>query len=201
MRSVTFSTSPAAALLADGGRRHSMSATPPSTRGPIAPVGPTGRKPWSTMLLREWAARRYPGVPLIEQLRLGPTESTLNGQSVSPAMQRMLAVYNWYADGVLVLDDQVLCIESKLRATPTAISQVEFYLQQMIRTADLQKYMSRPFVPVVLWAVDDPAVSNFARSRGIRVEVYTPPWIEEYLNTVLFKNRSTPPIKPPVETS
>jgi hypothetical protein len=153
------------------------------------------------MLLREWAALRYPGVPLIEQLRLGPTSSSLNGQTVSPAMERMLAVYNWYADGVLVLDDQVLCIEAKLRATPTALSQVEFYLQQMIRTADLQKYMNRPFVPVVLWAVDDQAVSNFARGRGIRVEVYTPPWIEEYLQLVLFKNRVTSPLKPPSATS
>lgn len=153
------------------------------------------------MLLREWADLRYPGVPLIEQMRLGPTESTLNGRTVSPAMQRMLSVYNWYADGVLVLDDQVLCIEAKLRASPSALSQVEFYLAQMIRTADLQPFMNRPFVPVVLWAVDDPAVSNFARARGIRVEVYTPPWIEEYLNSVLFRNRTTNPSKPPESTS
>ena len=153
------------------------------------------------MLLREWADLRYPGVPLIEQMRLGPTESTLNGVTVSPAMSRMLSVYNWYADGVLVLDDQVLCIEAKLRASPSACSQVEFYLAQMIRTAELQPYMNRPFVPVVLWAVDDPAVSNFARARGIRVEVYTPPWIEEYLNSVLFRNRATSPPKPPNTTS
>lgn len=153
------------------------------------------------MLLREWAAARYPGVPLKEQLRLGPTDSTLNGREVSPAMQRMLSVYNWYADGVLVLDDQVLCIEAKIRATPAAVSQVEFYLHQMVRTAELQPFMNRPFVPVVLWAVDDPTVSNYARARGVRVEVYTPPWIEEYLNLVLFRNRSTSPLKPPNEPS
>jgi hypothetical protein len=153
------------------------------------------------MLLREWAAAKYPGVVLREQLRLGPTESQLAGRTVSPAMQRMLSVYNWYSDGILVLDDQVLCIEAKIRATPAAVSQVEFYLQQMIRTAELQPFMNRPFVPVVLWAVDDPTVSNYARGRGVRVEVYTPSWIEDYLQQVLFRNRSTSPLKPSGESS
>ena len=100
-------------------------------------------------------------------------------------MQRAMSVFNWYADGVVVLDDQVLCIEAKLRATPSAVSQVEFYLQQMMRTPELQKYMNRPFVPVVLWAIDDPAVSAYARGRGVRVAVYTPSWIEDWMQQVL----------------
>ena len=171
------------------------------TRAPVAMPGPTGRKPWSTMLLREWAGARYPGVPLLEQFRLGPTSSELNGRTVSPAMQRMLSVYNWYADGVMVLDDQVLCIEAKVRATPAAVSQVEFYLHQMIRTEALQKYMNRPFVPVVLWAIDDPAVSNYARNRGVRVEVFTPSWVEEYMTSVLYRTRATNPPEPPKQSS
>src|SRR5215469_3643763 len=172
-----------------------MSGTPPS-RSPVAVPGPSGRRPWSTMLLREWAALRYPGIQLREQLRLGPTTSELNGRTVSPAMQRALSVFNWYADGVVVLDDQVLCIEAKLRATPSAVSQVEFYLQQMIRTAELQQYMNRPFVPVVLWAIDDPAVSAYARGRGVRVEVYTPAWIEDWMQNVLYRTRRTNPPEP-----
>ena len=153
------------------------------------------------MLLREWAGLRYPGVPLLEQMRLGPTSSELAGRTVSPAMQRMLSVYNWYADGVIVLDDQVLCIEAKVRATPAAVSQVEFYLHQMIRTPAMQQYMNRPFVPVVLWAIDDPQVSAFARSRGARVEVYTPSWIEEYMTSVLYRTRSTNPPEPSAGSS
>src|SRR5215469_1998224 len=177
-----------------------MSGAPP-TRAPVAVPGPNGRKPWSTMLLREWANARYPGVALLEQFRLGPTSSELNGRTVSPAMQRMLSVYNWYADGVLVLDDQVLCIEAKIRATPSAVSQVEFYLHQMIRTPAMQQYMNRPFVPMVLWAIDDPAVSTYARNRGVRVEVYTPSWIEGYLTLSLYRTRATNPPKPPKETT
>ena len=110
-----------------------------------------------------------------------------------------MSVFNWYADGVVVLDDQVLCIEAKLRATPSAVSQVEFYLQQMMRTPELQKYMNRPFVPVVLWAIDDPAVSAYARGRGVRVAVYTPVWIEDWMQQVLYRTRRTNPPKPSSE--
>jgi hypothetical protein len=173
----------------------------PPQRSPVAVPGPTGRRPWSTMLLREWAAARYPGIPLREQLRLGPTTSELNGRTVSPAMQRAMSVFNWFSDGILVLDDQVLVIEAKLRATPAAVSQVEFYLQQMIRTPELQQFMNRPFVPLVLWAIDDPAVSAYARSRGVRVEVYTPAWIEDWMSQVLYRTRRTNPPKPPGETT
>jgi hypothetical protein len=113
----------------------------------------------------------------------------------------MLAVYNWYADAVIVLDDQVLCIEAKMRATPSAVSQVEFYLGQMIRTPAMQQYMNRPFVPLCLWAIDDPAVSAYARGRGVRVEVFTPSWIEEYMTASLYRTRATNPPEPSGETS
>lgn len=166
--------------------------TPITVRPPVSVPGPTGRRPWSTQLLREWAAARYPGVQLLEQVRLGPTSSTLVNQTVSPALEAMLRLNNWYADGILVMPQEVLCVESKMVATPGAISQVKFYVREMMRTPSMQNLMQLPFVPVVLYAEDDEDVTRFARSEGCRVELYTPSWIADYLTQVQFRNRVTP---------
>lgn len=164
----------------------------PLQRPPVSIPGPTGRRPWSTQLLREWAAAKYPGVQLLEQVRLGPTSSSLVGVQVAPALEAMLRLNNWYADGLLVLPNEVLCVESKMTATPGAISQVKFYVREMMRTPSLQNLMQLQFVPVVLFAEDDEDVTRFARSEGCRVELFTPPWIADYLTQVQFRNRSTP---------
>lgn len=172
-----------------------------TVRPPVSVPGPTGRRPWSTQLLREWAAAKYPGVQLLEQVRLGPTSSSLVGVTVAPALEAMLRLNNWYADGLLVLNHEVLCIESKMTATPGAISQVKFYVREMMRTPSLQNLMQLPFVPVVLFAEDDADVTLFARSEGCRVELFTPPWIADYLTQVQFRNRATPAPQPAPEAS
>jgi hypothetical protein len=168
-------------------------ATELQTRSPVSVPGPKGRRPWSTMLIQQWAAAKYPGKHLYEQVRLGPTSATLEGVQVSPALEAMLRVQNWYADGVIALPNEVLCIESKMQPTPGAVGQVLFYLREMPRTPELQNLLSIPFVPVVLFAESDPDVNNFARQLGCRVEIFTPTWIGDYLTQVQFRNRSTAP--------
>lgn len=163
----------------------------PITRSPVAVPGPTGRRPWSTELLREWAQKKYPQAKLIEQMRLGPTSAKLVGVEVHPSLERALRVENWYADGVIVLPHEVQCIEAKVKANPSAVGQALFYMRLMMSTPELQMYMQLPFVPVVLFAEDDAAVNNFARGMGCRVELYTPGWIADYLTQVQFRRRGT----------
>ena len=163
----------------------------PPTRPPVAVPGPTGRRPWSTILLREWAQVKYPAARLAEQYRLGPTSATVNGVSLPPAFVAALRVNNWYADGIIVLPNEVLIIEAKVKATPAAASQCLFYQRQAFRTPELQPLMSLPFTPVLLFAEDDADVSAFCKALGCRVEIYTPPWIMDYLTQVQFRNRTT----------
>ena len=143
------------------------------------------------MLLREWAARKYPGVKLHEQLRLGPTSNSLVGVQVSPALEAALRVQNWYADGLIVLPVEVLIIESKMAPSPSAAGQVLFYVRLARSTPALQAEVSKPFVPVVLAAEFDSAVAQFQNQLGCRVETYTPTWIADYLQSVQFRRRST----------
>jgi hypothetical protein len=162
-------------------------------RSPVAVPGPTGRRPWSTLLLREWAALKYSGLLLREQLRLGPTTATLAGVQVDPALEAMLRVSNWYADGVIITSAEVLIIEAKVKADPSAISQVLFYRVMAIRTPALAEMLHKPIVPIVLYGESDNDVNQFARQMGCRVEIYTPGWIADYLTQVQFRRRSTAP--------
>ena len=160
-------------------------------RPPVAVPGPTGRRPWSTQLLREWASVKYPGVTLREQVRLGPTSAALVGVTVSPALEAALRVENWYADGLLVAPAEVLLIEAKVAPSPSAIGQVLFYQRLMMSTPELQGLLHMPFVAVVLFAERDNDVDRFALQLGCRVEIYTPAWIADYLTQVQFRRRST----------
>jgi hypothetical protein len=163
-----------------------MSATPVS---PVAVPTPTGRRPWSTMLLREWAAKVYPGFQVYEQYRLGPTHASLVGVTVTPGLEEALRTMNWYADGVIYAPNETLLIESKMKPNPSAVGQALFYLRLLPSTPQHNSKPYAPIVPVVLFAESDPTVTVFAQSLGVRVVTYTPRWVEDYLNQVQLRSR------------
>jgi hypothetical protein len=175
-----------------------MSAAPP-TRTPVSIPTKSGRKPWSTMLLREWAAKNYPGYQLLEQYRLGPTSATLVGVQVTPALENMLRVANWYADGVIYLPNETLLIESKMKPNPSAIGQALFYVRLLPSTPDYLSHPYSPVVPVVLFAEDSPAVTTFATGLGVRTVTYTPAWVVDYLTQSQFRLRTMSPPEPAVD--
>lgn len=167
-----------------------MSATPQS-RSPVAAPGPRGRRPWSTLLLREFSARMFAGEQLVEQMRLGPTSSHLIGVTVTPALEAALRVSNWYADGVLFLADKTLIFEAKIKPNPSAVGQALFYRRLAIRTPVFQSRLNLPIEACVLFAEADSDVSDFARALGVVVFTYTPMWIADYLQLVQFRARSS----------
>jgi len=157
------------------------------------PNGKRSRIPASSMLLQEWVTAKYPLAQVFYELRLGPTSKALVGVQVSPALEAMLRVSNWYADAVVITPTEGLVIEAKVDPDPGAVGQVLFYRTLIFATPSLQPYQRLNFQPVVLFAEDDSAVTPFARGLGCRVEIYTPTWIAQYLVNRQFRNRSTPP--------
>jgi len=143
-----------------------------------------------SLLLDEWLSLRYPGVTSLGRMRLGPTAATVRGVTLPPPYEAMLQVLNWYADAIVIAPAEQLVVEAKVIAKPDAIGQVLFYQRLISRTAELTAYLQVVFQPVVLFAEEDLEVSAFARSLGVRVEIYTPPWIASYVATVQYKPRT-----------
>lgn len=169
-----------------------MGAPPVVMRPEPIPLGIRRRTPASTMLLHEWVTARYANAQIFFELRLGPTQKHLVGVQVTPALEAMLRVANWYADCVIVTPTEGLVIEAKVDPDPGAIGQVLFYRTLIFSTPAMAPYRNISFEPVVLFAEDDSAVTPWARGLGCRVEIYTPPWIATYLQDRQFRNRSTP---------
>ncbi len=141
-------------------------------------------------LMDEWLSLRYPGVKPLGRLRLGPTSASVLNVQLTPEQQAMLSVLNWYADAIVLSPAEQLVVECKVVAKPSAIGEVLFYQRLLYRTPALREVLQVVFQPVVLFAEEDRDVSDFARSLGVRVEIYTPPWIVNYIATRQFRGRS-----------
>jgi hypothetical protein len=135
----------------------------------------------STRLLHEWAIMQpWEAGPWYE-LRLGPTPQVHGGGYVAPNFARMLSVFNRYADLVGISHGVILVVEAKMQFDPGAISQVQHYVDLVLATERIQQYPVRTVQPVILVAIDDPIVHQRATAAGIRVELFTPPWVNQWL--------------------
>ena len=143
----------------------------------------------STRLLHEWAQMQPWESPPSYELRLGPTTQSVSGVQLTPAIEAMLRRANWYADLIGLVPHELLVVEAKVVANPAAIGQLEFYRTLISSTPALRSYLDRLIVPVLLVAVDDDAIHQWALSKGIRVAVYSPTWIENYLIQKHFRRR------------
>jgi len=168
----------------------------PNSPSPVSVPGPSGRRPWSTMLLREWADRTYPGVKILENFRLGPTTLKLSGVVVTPAIEAMLRVNKSFADAILMPASETIVVEAKVRPTPSAVSQVQFYAELLPTTPDMQGRLGLPIRCALLFAADDPSVTSFARRHNCAVYIYTPPWIADYLAGVQYRGQFKSPSEP-----
>lgn len=145
------------------------------------PDGPRRRVQASTKLLHEWAEQQHwDGTPIYEA-RLGPTPLLAGSAEVTPEIAAMLRRANRYADLVGALNGELLVVEAKVILSPDAIGQLLAYLPLVESSPVRDKWPSMPIRGVILCAVDDPHVSNLALTHGIRVIVYQPPWIADYL--------------------
>lgn len=139
------------------------------------------------MLLSEWAATQPWDAPPIYELRLGPTPLDASGAPVSPRVANMLMRANRYADLIGPIHPYLLVVECKVVADPQAISQLQHYVNLVYASPIWSQYPGYVIQPVLLWAVDDPIVSQMAIAAGIRVVVYTPSWVANYLETKFYR--------------
>jgi hypothetical protein len=167
-----------------------MSGTPSFSPGGV-PDGVRRRTPASTRLLHEWSINQPWITPPDYELRLGPTPLTTQLSGLTPGMQALLRNSNRYADLVGITDKEIQVVEAKMIADPGAVSQVLHYRDLVYATPLLQQYTARVVQPVLLWAVDDAIVHKTAVRQGIRVIVFTPSWVAEYLQRSFLRGRGS----------
>ena len=150
------------------------------------PDGKRRRTPASTRLLHEWSIMQPWIVPPTYELRLGPTPLEPGAPVVSPQIERMLRVFNRYSDLVGISATAIEVVEAKMVAEMGALSQLEHYVELVYAMGLPSQWPGKIVQGVLLWAVDDPIISQRAARYGFRVEIFAPAWTQDYLATRFY---------------
>jgi len=149
----------------------------------------------SSRLLHEFIRLNYAANHTYYELRLGPTTLLVPGVQLTPSIEAALRVRNWYADAVTISPLGIMVWEAAMLASPSKISQVLHYVSLIRTTPVLNDFTTLPVRPAVLFAVDDPTVHAAAVAAGVEVFVYSPFWVEQYLELKYFNRRHGPPAR------
>lgn len=149
------------------------------SRPPRAKYTPAERR-----LVAEWAAREYPDELKLFQFRIGAGPRSMAETGLTEEEWRSsYGMLRRYADVLVVTDDRWILVEGKIVSAPVAVGELELYARLLPSTPELADLPRAPIELVLLYAVEDAAVSAMARDKGMRTVLFRPPWVDEYLRT------------------
>lgn len=141
-------------------------------------------------LVAEWAAARYPDRPKWFNQRLGAGPVSAEEMGLSEEEWRAsVGQRRRYADLLVLEGREVLVVEAKIVAEPGVVGQLALYADLVAHTPELVALRTVPVRQVLLCAREDPAVSIMARRAGVRVEIFSPLWVSDYLRLVAARAR------------
>jgi hypothetical protein len=135
----------------------------------------------STQLLKEWADFQVWDWGPKYEMRLGPTPLVGNPGVVDDRYEGALRRFCRYADLIGAMHGELYVVEAKMRAEPGAISQLQHYVDLVLATPAIRMLPYRRVHPLLLWALDVEEIHQRAVAAGVDVEVYTPPWVNDWL--------------------
>ena len=149
-------------------------------------------EPREMRLVAEYLAKHYAKYEAMTRVRLGSVHPDLQPGSLSDAELRAVGVWRRWADAIVIMPDRLVLIEAKIRPNPGDISQLELYEHLLPLTPELAEHKSKRIEKLLLWALPDDAVAAMARERGIRVVMFKPNWVDDYLETLYPRERRAP---------
>jgi len=158
-------------------------------RSSVPPLGSWA--PRERRYIVEWANERFPEAEKMFNVPLGPVPESLIAELGSlEKAARTFRSWRPKIDAVLKLPDKVIFAEAEILDPKNAIGDLLYYRELVPETPDLGEIlnMKREFwlvIPTYLKWVED-----FATKRGIVVDIYTPDWLEDYLEE--WKKYTTP---------
>lgn len=141
-------------------------------------------QPREQRLVSEFVAEFYGEYPSRTHVHLGGTPPRFKGKFTRPENGRLLGVFRRWADAIVTMPDRIVLIEGKILPQPGVLSQLSLYERLIPNTPELEEHAGKPVEKVLVCAIEDPLITQLAREEGVRVVVYSPPWIESYLKIV-----------------
>lgn len=127
------------------------------------------------------------------RVRLGSLPASFNTDNLDDGEQKLIhSAYARWADAVVAMPDRTLLIEAKIVSHPSAVAQLMLYKRLLPSSPNLNLRAHMPIDLVLLYAREDPLVSQMAREQGISCVEYAPDWVDEYLATRYARQRTSP---------
>lgn len=154
-----------------------------------------GKRDWQPRerrLVSEFCREFYPDDEIRFHVRLGSIPRRFKGKYLSEAEERLIGVWRRWADAVVFRPDRLVLIEAKIVPKPGVISQMEVYEELIPKTPEFAEHVHKPIEKLLLCAVEDPVVTRKARERDIRVVIFHPLWVDDYLEILFPRERRGP---------
>jgi len=145
--------------------------------------------PWEIMMIGEWVAETFPDVSWATNVRLGPLIPRNRDGQFTPEEMRLLGVWRRRVDALVYLSDRLLVVEAVLRSDPGKLSILEVYARLVPQTPELEPYLHLPIQKVLLYAVEDPVVTQLAREQDILPIHYVPSFFDQWFNKIARRKR------------
>ena len=142
--------------------------------------------------LMEWLVKNFPPGTFRTNVRLGAVSPELVERTVSPAERRALKVFTAQADAIVLLKEKVIIIEALVRPEWWKIQQLKQYKKLFKSTIEFKEHWDKPIELVLLTTISSPFHEKMCAEEGIRLILYRPKWIEEYLQTLAARKRRPP---------
>ena len=146
-------------------------------------------RPAESRLLAEWLATRWSDRRTITRVRVGKVHPSLVQPDMSEAEIAAAGVWRRWVDAVIIDPPTIRLVEASIAPNPGKVSQLELYVRLWPLTPEYSEYRDWPVVGLLVSAVEDGMVRTLAVERGLMYEVYTPPWVHEYLQSRMPRHR------------
>lgn len=137
--------------------------------------------PRETQFLAEWINEFHPHERVMFRVRLGKIKRDSLPQDLDESEIKMLSVYKYWADAIIIRSDELILVEAKLKPSTAVIGQIMLYRKLIKETPDLEPYWHLPIRAVLLQATYEGYVNEMCESMGIQVIYWCPPWVKDYL--------------------
>lgn len=132
----------------------------------------------------EYVNDKYPQrVAVFYNMAVGPAPEELYRMHPEVALEHFRR-WRFWIDAVVILRDRMVLIEGKIRTPAEGLGQLLMYRALLPQTPELKPYADLPVEMVLVTPRPDPRVIGVAASLGIKIDIYTKPWVQDYLRTV-----------------
>ena len=108
---------------------------------------------------------------------------------MTPEERAMVGSWRRWADALVYPPPDLILLEAAIRPEPGDISKLELYAMLLRHTPELSPHLDAKTRLILLFAIEDPAVTYLARKHGIEAVEYKPAWLPAYLKLLMPRER------------